>query len=164
MRMSFDKLTLWPSKALLGFAESWHTVNTFDSVQRICIKDNVKLGNKMLLSGCWQLVGILSCKLAVWPSEAMKLLKHLILPAHFFPVSNEFYCKLNAFQRLQGGPPTFHWTLDTGSCTYEEKVQKQWVTRFDIGHIQHCQAGYLKRSVQHPKRLNPTSKRPSPGR
>ena len=161
---------------------------------------------------------MLSSKLALGPSKAMKFLKHLLPQAHFlyvqnFQISTEFYWKLNAFQCFQGDKifeggiiittlnwvkvsqpgrstkcfPVFHcggffhnifpeihkffsnWlstevALIVNLKNREEKVEKQWVTRFDIGDIQHCGGSYLKRSVQHPKRLRPTSKLPSTGR
>ena len=61
----------------------------------------------MLCYASWAVVGMLSSKLALGPSKAMKFLKHLLPQAHFlyvqnFQISTEFYWKLNAFQCFQG--------------------------------------------------------------
>ena len=124
---------------------------------------------------CMPSGGPLNSKLALGPSKAMKSLKHLLHPAHFlyvqnFPTSTEFYWKINAFQCFQGEwifegckiITTLRWVFHWMRGGWRES--KQCVTRFDIGDIQHCQESYLKRSVQHPKRLRPTSKLPSTGR
>ena len=51
---------------------------------------------------------------------------------------------------MKSSPPgskVFHGRINGN----EEKVKRQWVTRFDIRDIQHCQESYLERSLQHPK-------------
>ena len=119
---------------------------------------------------CMPSGGPLNSKLALGPSKAMKSLKHLLHPAHFlyvqnFPTSTEFYWKINAFQCFQGEwvlkgvKPSplleMSFSLDQTGWEVKEKEKNQWVTRFDIGDIRHCGESYLKRSVQHPKRLVP---------